>query len=86
MEAKELESLPVCSPDPGPGQAEVGAEDASSMELHQADDGRVSGGVEEEGGEGHRAGQQHGLDRWEEVGEGGEALPPVPEGTGKGFS
>ena len=38
-------------------QAEVGAEDASSMELHQADDARVSGGVEEEGSEGHRAGQ-----------------------------
>ena len=37
------------------------------MKLHKADDARVSGGVEEEGGEGHRAGQQHILDRWEEV-------------------
>ena len=68
MEAEELEPPPVRCPDLGPGQPEVGVEDAGAMELHQADDAGVGGGVEEVGGEGLRAGQQCNLDRGKEVG------------------
>ena len=85
METKELEPPPVCSPDPGPGQPEVGVEDAGAVELHQTDDARVGGGVKEVGGEGLRTGQQCNLDRGKEMGEGGEAIQPVLEGAGEGL-
>ena len=52
MEAKELEPFPVHRPDPGPGKLEVGVEDAIAVELPQADDAGVCGGVKEVGGEG----------------------------------
>ena len=72
-------------PDPGSGQAEEGVEDAGAMHLDEAKDARVGRRVEQEGGEVLRASQQGGLDRLEEVGQGGEALGPELEGTGKGW-
>ena len=45
METKELEPPPVCRPDPGPGQPEVGVDDAGAVELDQTDDARVGGGA-----------------------------------------
>ena len=85
MQTKELEPPPVHRPDPGPGQLEVGVEDAGAMELHQADDTGVCGGVKEVGGEGLWAWQQCSLDRGKEVWEGGEALLPVLEGADEGL-
>ena len=80
-----MEPSPVRRPYPGPGQAEVDVDDAGAVELHQGDDAGVGGGVEEEGGEALRGGLQGSLDRGQEVGEVGEAVPPVVEGASKGL-
>ena len=81
MEAEQLEPSPVRRPYPGPGQAEVDVDDVGAVKLHQGDDAGVGGGVEEEGGEALRGGLQGSLDRGQEVGEVGEAVPPVVEGA-----
>ena len=53
----------MCRPYPGPDQAEVHIQDASAMELDEADDLRVGGGIQQELGEGMGACLQGSLDR-----------------------
>ena len=52
-------------------------EHAGAVKLDEADHAGIGGRVEQEGSEGLGAGEQGGLDRGQEVGEGGETLPPL---------
>ena len=72
-------------PDPGSGKAEEDVKDVGTVQLHKDKDAGVGGGVKEESCEGLRTGQQGDLDRGEEVGQGGEGLTPLLEGTGKSW-
>ena len=49
MEAKQSQPVPVGRPDPGPGEAEEGGQDAGAVLLDEGEDGRVGGGIQDEG-------------------------------------
>ena len=49
MEAEQSQPVPVSRPDPGPGEAEEGGQDAGAVLLDEGEDGRVGGGIQDEG-------------------------------------